>query len=214
MRKRLTVAALLSTLAIFGTSTVQAQDIFDGGRLAGGSSQVAAISSTPENRALPEIDQKVDLERYQGRWYQVAAIPQPYTLQCSHDTTADYEVVDEDTISVVNSCGTPFGPSVITGKADVRSDASLKVTFGGVPFQTEGGEPNYRVTYLEDDYSLAIVGSPNRLSGFVLSRTPDLSAEDWAKVRNVTEDRGWWPCAFVTVPAAGGKTTPAPLCTL
>lgn len=214
MNKRLAVAALLSTLAIFGTSTAQAQDIFDGGRLAGGSSQVAALISTPENRALPEIGQKVDLDRYQGRWYQVAAIPQPYTLQCSNDTTADYEVLDENTISVVNSCGTPFGPSVINGKAAVRSDASLKVTFDGVPFQTEGGEPNYRVTYLEDDYSLAIVGSPNRLSGFILSRTPNLSNEDWAKVRNVTEDRGWWSCAFVTVPAAGGKTSPAPLCTL
>ncbi|GAB3592675.1 Outer membrane lipoprotein Blc precursor [Corynebacterium faecale] len=214
LSKKITVAALLSAVSIFGASTAQAQDIFDGGRLAGSSSQVANLSSTPENQALPEIDQKVDLERYQGRWYQVAAIPQPYSLQCSSDTTADYGVIDDNTISVVNSCNTPFGPSVINGKADVRSDASLKVTFGGVPFQTEGGEPNYRVTYLEDDYSLAIVGSPNRLSGFVLSRTPDLSAEDWAKVRNITEDRGWWSCAFVTVPAAGGMNNPAPLCTI
>lgn len=214
LSKKITVAALLSAVSIFGASTAQAQDIFDGGRLAGGSSQVANLSSTPENQALPEIDQKVDLERYQGRWYQVAAIPQPYSLQCSNDTTADYGVIDDSTISVINSCDTPFGPSVINGKAQVRSDASLKVTFGGVPFQTEGGEPNYRVTHLEDDYSLAIVGSPNRLSGFVLSRTPDLSAEDWTKVRNITEDRGWWSCAFVTVPAAGGMNNPAPLCTL
>lgn len=214
LSRKLTIAALLSALSITGASTAQAQDIFDGGRLAGSSSQIANLSSTPESQALPEIDQKVDLERYQGKWYQVAAIPQPYSLQCSNDTTAQYGVIDENTISVVNSCGTPFGPSVIEGKATVRSDASLKVTFGGVPFQTEGGEPNYRVTYLEDDYSLAIVGSPNRLSGFVLSRTPDLSPEDWTKVRNITEDRGWWSCAFVTVPAAGGKTNAAPLCTL
>ena len=214
LSRKITFAALLSLASVFGATTAQAQDVFDGGRLAGSSSQIANLSSTPESQALPEIDKKVDLERYQGKWYQVAAIPQPYSLQCSNDTTAQYEVLDENTISVVNSCGTPFGPSVITGKAAVRSDASLKVTFGGVPFQTEGGEPNYRVTYLEDDYSLAVVGSPNRLSGFVLSRTPDLSPEDWTKVRNITEDRGWWSCAFVTVPAAGGKTNAAPLCTL
>lgn len=211
---RIATVALLATTSIFGASTAQAQDIFDGGRLAGSSSQVANLSSTPENLALQEIDQKVDLERYAGKWYQVAAIPQPYSLQCSHDTTADYGVIDDSTISVTNSCGTPFGPSVINGKASVRSDASLKVTFGGVPFQTEGGEPNYRVTYLEEDYSLAVIGSPNRMSGFVLSRTPDLSTADWSKVRNITEDRGWWSCAFVTVPAAGGKSGAAPLCTL
>ncbi|NLZ56863.1 MAG: lipocalin family protein [Corynebacterium sp.] len=211
---RIATVALLATTSIFGASTAQAQDIFDGGRLAGGSSQVANLSSTPQNLALQEIDQKVDLERYAGKWYQVAAIPQPYSLQCSHDTTADYGVIDDSTISVTNSCGTPFGPSVINGKASVRSDASLKVTFGGVPFQTEGGEPNYRVTYLEEDYSLAVIGSPNRMSGFVLSRTPDLSTADWSKVRNITEDRGWWSCAFVTVPAAGGKSGAAPLCTL
>lgn len=64
---RIAAVALLATTSIFGASTAQAQDIFDGGRLAGGSSQVANLSSTPENLALQEIDQKVDLERYAGK---------------------------------------------------------------------------------------------------------------------------------------------------
>src|SRR5699024_2973131 len=99
-------------ISLFGISTAQAQDIFDGGRLAGGSSQVSNLSSVPENLALPEIENSIDLERYKGKWYQVAAIPQPFSLQCSHDVTADYGVIDSDTISVTNKCGTFFGPSV------------------------------------------------------------------------------------------------------
>ncbi|BAU95028.1 outer membrane lipoprotein Blc [Corynebacterium suranareeae] len=207
-------AVLLSVVSLSATATAQAQDIFDGGRLTGGSSQVSNLSSVPENLALPEVENSIDLERYKGTWYQVAAIPQPFSLQCSHDVTADYGVIDSDTISVTNKCGTFFGPSVIEGSAKVVSNASLKVNFPGVPFQSEDNQANYRVTYIEDDYSLAIVGSPSRSSGFILSRTPQLSSDQWSHVRTITEDRGWWPCAFITVPATGGLNTATPLCTL
>ncbi|ANE03313.1 lipocalin family protein [Corynebacterium crudilactis] len=211
---KLVTTALLSAISIFGIATAHAQDIFDGGRLAGGSSQVSNLSSVPENQALPEVENSIDLERYQGTWYQIAAIPQPYSLQCSHDTTAEYGMIDSSTISVTNSCGTLFGPSVIEGSAKVVSNASLKVSFPGVPFQSEDNQANYRVTYIEDDYSLAIVGSPSRSSGFILSRTPTLSSEQWSHIRNITENRGWWPCAFITVPATGGLNTATPLCIL
>ncbi|ALC05100.1 lipocalin [Corynebacterium deserti GIMN1.010] len=207
-------AVLLSVVSLSATATAQAQDVFNGGRLAGGSSQVSNLSSVPENLALPEVENSIDLERYQGKWYQVAAIPQPFSLQCSHDVTADYGVIDSSTISVTNTCGTFFGPSVIEGSAKVVSNASLKVSFPGVPFQSEDNQANYRVTYIEDDYSLAIVGSPGRSSGFILSRTPELSSDQWSHVRNITEDRGWWSCAFITVPATGGLNTATPLCTL
>lgn len=214
MRRILTTLTAV-TLALTAALTVpaQAQDAFDGGRALGGSSQVIPRGFSSEN-PLPEIDHKVDLERYAGTWYQVAALPQPYTLQCAHDTTAEYEVIDEQTISVRNSCGTLVGPdSVIEGTATVRSDASLRVNFPGVPFQDPNGPANYRVTYLDEDYNLAVVGDPDRLSGFVLSRTPNLTPQQWSQVRQIVESRGWWSCAFLTVPMAGGRGDVAPLCT-
>ena len=131
------------------------------------------------------------------------------------DTTAEYAVIDDSTISVRNSCGTFLGRnSVIEGTARTRSAASLRVNFPGVPFQDPNGPTNYRITYLEDDYSLAIVGGPNRLSGFVLSRTPGLSAERWSKVRSVVEERGYNPCTFLTVPMQDGRGDITPLCRL
>lgn len=131
------------------------------------------------------------------------------------DTTAEYAVIDDSTISVRNSCGTFLGRnSVIEGTATTRSAASLRVNFPGVPFQDPNGPTNYRITYLEDDYSLAIVGDPNRLSGFVLSRTPGLSAERWSKVRSVVEERGYKPCTFLTVPMQDGRGDITPLCRL
>jgi len=215
MRRLLTTLTTLTLAAALTVPVAGAQDLFDGGRVGGGSSQLIPPGLSLPGGELPETEQAVDLERYSGKWYQVAALPQPYTLQCAHDTTAEYGVIDESTISVRNACGTLFGPdSVIEGTASVRSDASLRVNFPGVPFQDENGAVNYRVTHLADDYSLSVVGDPNRFSGFVLSRTPNLSAEQWSQVRGIVESRGWNSCTFLTVPMAGGRGDVAPLCTL
>ncbi|MFW9242923.1 lipocalin family protein [Corynebacterium striatum] len=114
-----------------------------------------------------------------------------------------------------NSCRTYLGGrSGIHGTASVRSDASLRVNFSGIPFQNENGPVNYRVTYLAEDYSLTIIGNPDRLSGFVLSRTPYLTPEQWATVKSIVTNRGWWDCAFLTTPVDGGQDDVRPLCTI
>lgn len=215
MRRTLTALATIALAGGLLAPTAGAQNVLDGGRLGGASSQIIPDGSSVPGGELSEVDQKVDLDRYAGKWYQVAALPQPYTLQCAHNTTAEYGVIDDSTISVRNSCGTLVGgPSVIDGTATTRSDASLRVNFPGVPFQNPDGSTNYRVTYLEEDYSLAIVGDPTRSSGFVLSRTPDLSAEEWSKVRSIVENRGFNSCTFLTVPMQGGHGDVLPLCVL
>ena len=215
MRRILTVLATCALAGSLLAPVAVAQSSFEGGRLGGASSQLVPNGSSLGGGELPEISQGVDLERYAGKWYQVAAVPQPYTLQCVRDTTAEYAVIDDSTISVRNSCGTFLGQdSVIEGTAITRSAASLRVNFPGVPFQDPNGPTNYRITYLEDDYSLAIVGDPNRLSGFVLSRTPGLSPERWSKVRSVVEERGYNPCTFLTVPMQDGRGDITPLCRL
>ncbi|MVZ91636.1 lipocalin [Microbacter sp. ANSKLAB05] len=215
----LAVAPLLAA-GLAAAPVAGAQDLTDGGRLGGGSSQLLPDGVAVGSLGGPELSQvdSVDLEKYQGEWFQVAAIPQPYTLQCTNDTKAEYAVTAPGTVSVRNTCGSAISSdSVIEGEAKVRdttTNASLRVNFPMVPFQDEGGPVNYRITYLADDYSLAIVGDPTRSSGFVLSREPDLDTEQWSTVRDVVEDRGWWSCAFLTVPMAGGRGDVTPLCLL
>ncbi|WP_182613249.1 MULTISPECIES: lipocalin family protein [unclassified Dietzia] len=224
-RSRLIATALavvpLMAAGVVGVPAAGAQDLTDGGRLGGGSSQLRV----PDGIAVgsiggPELQQVgyVDPDRFVGTWYQVAAIPQPYTLQCTNDTTAEYARISPDTISVRNSCGSALSSdSVIEGEATIRdtaTNASLRVDFPQVPFQDENGPVNYRITYLADDYSLAIVGDPSRSSGFVLSRGPALDEAQWSTVRDVVDARGWWSCAFLTVPMAGGRGDVTPLCLL
>ena len=221
--RSLVTALVLAPLVAAGVGaapTAGAQDLTDGGRLGGGSSQLLPDGVAVGSLGGPELEQvpSVDPDRYVGKWFQVAAIPQPYTLQCTNDTTAEYARTGPDTISVRNSCGSAVSSdSVIEGQATIRdpqTNASLRVNFPQVPFQDEAGPVNYRITYLADDYSLAIVGDPTRSSGFVLSRRPALDAGQWATVRDVVEARGWWSCAFLTVPMAGGRADATPLCLL
>lgn len=210
----LLMAALLSPISPISTGAAAAQDLTNGGRAFSGSADVFRDlpGSGPE---LSQVDY-VDPEKYVGTWYQVATVPQPYTLQCTNDTKAEYELLNPTTISVRNSCGSQISSaSEIRGTATVRdtnTNASLRVNFPGVPFQNEQGAVNYRITYLADDYSLAIVGDPQRRSGFVLSRTQNLSPDQWNEVRDTVANRGYWDCSFLTVPMAGGRKDTTPLC--
>ena len=75
----------------------------------------------------------VDLNRYLGRWYEVASIPQSFQKKCISNTTADYEMSSDSLIRVMNSCETKDGSrKVAEGRAKVvnsESNAKLKVTF-------------------------------------------------------------------------------------
>jgi apolipoprotein D and lipocalin family protein len=154
----------------------------------------------------------LDVERYLGTWNQVAAVPQPFNLICARDTQANYQMIDEFNIRVENTCTTwTGGENRIVGNArvnDTVTKAQLHVSFPGVPTQeSQEGPTNYIVAYIADDYSWAFVGSPNRTSGFVLKRTPDVSVEQFREIRSVVESLGYDSNFITTTPTPGGATT-------
>ncbi|WFR73133.1 lipocalin family protein [Prescottella defluvii] len=161
----------------------------------------------------------LDVARYLGTWYQLAAVPQPFNLNCARDTRAAYGVLDAANISVNNTCTTWTGETNgITGNARVTdpvTNAQLHVSFPSVSSQSSpDGPTNYVVTYLADDYSWALVGDPARTSGFVLSRTPAVSTQGWRQIRSVVESRGYNSCLVLTSPTTGGRSDIVPLCTV
>jgi apolipoprotein D and lipocalin family protein len=159
----------------------------------------------------------LDVERYLGRWYQVAAVPQPFNLDCARDTTTAYSMIDPTNIKVVNTCTTwSGGANGIVGNARVSdsvTNAQLHVSFPGIPFQSSpDGPTNYIVTYIAQDYSWALVGDPMRFSGFVLSRVPSLSDAAWREIRFTVESRGYNSCLLLTSPLSAGRQDIRPLC--
>src|SRR6478672_4012036 len=67
---------------------------------------LAAFSSAADTggpgpvRAVPAVD----LTRYAGRWYEIARLPNSFQTKCTGETTADYELLPDGQLRVVNQC--------------------------------------------------------------------------------------------------------------
>ncbi|MBA3022277.1 MAG: lipocalin family protein [Gammaproteobacteria bacterium] len=158
---------------------------------------------------------EVDLQRYLGRWYEIASIPQYFQRQCVGDAMAEYAQAGED-IAVTNSCRTENGErSVAQGQArvvDAASRAKLEVTF--VKFfgwlYLLGGD--YWVIDLASDYRYAVVGHPDRDYAWILSRQPALPMPDLIAIEQRLRENGYDSCALLTTIQTGGLSEKMPLC--
>ena len=119
------------------------------------------------NRAVPQPRKRVELQRYLGRWYEIARYEQRFENGCE-GVTADYALSGNGGIAVVNRCRKPGGKvSEARGRAkvvDPESSAKLKVSFFG-PFYGD-----YWVLDHADDYSWSIVGEPSGRYLWILHR--------------------------------------------
>jgi apolipoprotein D and lipocalin family protein len=152
--------------------------------------------ASPPNPPLPTVP-SVDLARYTGTWYEVAALPNRFQKQCVADTQARYRQTGAD-IEVVNRCRTADGKvDDITGIAKVVPDsgnAKLRVSF----FRPFYGD--YWVLALGQDYRWVVVGEPTRQFGWVLSRSPTIAPADLDTAIARAEALGYPRTAFRTTP--------------
>lgn len=115
----------------------------------------------------------VDLNRYLGKWYEIASYYQKFQKDCVA-TTANYSLRDNGDIDVLNECRLKTFDGKLKsahGKAkvvDKDTNAKLKVSFFW-PFYGK-----YWIIDLGENYEYAVVGHPNREYLWILSRTPTM----------------------------------------
>jgi apolipoprotein D and lipocalin family protein len=147
----------------------------------------------------PTTVKYVDLKKYVGLWYEVAKIPNSFQDQCIKNTTAKYTLTENGEIKVTNSCidkdGEIDDASGVVRIVDKKTNAKLEVSFvsflGWRPFWGD-----YWIIGLDENYQWAIVGTPNRKYGWVLSRTPNLENETMDKIFQILKDQGYDPKKF------------------
>ena len=156
----------------------------------------------------PQTVYHVDLDRYLGRWYEIARLPNRFQDQCAADVSAEYRLLKDGDLEVINRCLDEGGVvDVAQGVArvvDTDSNARLKVSFVSL-FGWHLFWGDYWIIGLSDDYSYAVIGTPRRAYGWVLSRTPILSPETLAEVRQLLVRNGYDPEKFVFTPQQAAK---------
>lgn len=123
----------------------------------------------------------LDLDRYLGTWFEICRLPLKWEDAKASDITATYSLNPDGSIKVDNRCIDEDGqPDQAIGQAvsTDASDARLKVSFlpqylRWLPF-TKG---DYWVMRVSPDYTVALVGTPDRANLWLLSRTPQLAAD-------------------------------------
>ena len=127
---------------------------------------------------LPTVN-SVDLERYVGKWYEIARFDQSFQKGCTA-TTATYSVLPNGDIEVVNRCrlDSPNGElKEATGVAwvtDEDSKAKLKVQFFLTCIRLPFLAGNYWILALDEDYQYALIGDPSREYLWILNRAPNM----------------------------------------
>ena len=136
-----------------------------------------------------ETVKNVDLNKYIGKWYEIALFPQRFEKGCNC-TTAEYSL-ENDHVKVLNSCNRGGADGKLTkaiGKAfAVRNsnNSKLKVQFFW-PFKGD-----YWIIDLAEDYSWAVVGAPNRKYLWILSRKPKMDQTLYNDIFKRTATKGF-----------------------
>ena len=118
----------------------------------------------------------LDLNRYQGLWYEIARFPVSFEEGC-FGVTAEYALNPDGSVKVTNSCregSLDAEPRIATARAEAvdKSGSKLKVDFVPyVPF-TSG---DYWVLDIDEGYETVVVGTPSGFAGWILARDPQIS---------------------------------------
>lgn len=131
-----------------------------------------------------------DLNRYLGKWYEIARYDHAFERGLVR-TTAEYTLREDGKIKVLNSgylngLNGSYQESVGKAKPNKNGEpGQLRVSFFG-PFYGD-----YYILDLAPDYSYSVVGSSSPKYLWILSRTPQLSAEVQSKILRNLQKRGY-----------------------
>ena len=154
---------------------------------------------TAGGQPMQTVD-KVDLDRYAGLWHEIAKIPNSFQKKCVGGTTAEYTLLENGTVQVINRCreadGNEKSAKGVARVVDAESNARLQVSFVRF-FGVNWFWGDYWIIGLSEEYQWAVIGHPDRKYGWILARTPEMELSDLERCYQILQEQGYDPNDFV-----------------
>lgn len=147
--------------------------------------------------APPKTAASVDLQRYAGRWFEIARFPNRFQRDCKGDVVVFYTMRSDGRLDVDNRCRRTNGSTnravgvarLATGDG---SNSKLEVRFAPAWLSWLAAVcGDYWIVGLEAGYQLAVVGSPDREYLWVLSRSPSPPEADVTRLIAIAREQGF-----------------------
>ena len=147
----------------------------------------------------------VDLNRYSGKWIEIARYPNKFQKSCVGNTTATYTIKDSGKIEVINECLEKNGRiKRAKGKAriaDKETNAKLEVRFAPSFLSfLPSVWGDYWIIDLAEDYSYAAIGDPKREYFWILGRQPEIEDSVYQGILRRAEVQGFDPARIIRTP--------------
>lgn len=142
----------------------------------------------------PATVARVDLPRYMGTWYEIARLPMRHEPEDATDITANYALQDDGKVEVRNRMRHQGEIEESVGEATAVDETGSKLV---VSFLPEGlrwipfTKGDYWVLALDEGYTVALVGSPDRKYLWLLSREPQLDEATRTHYLAIAEKQGF-----------------------
>jgi apolipoprotein D and lipocalin family protein len=163
--------------------------------LVGAASLSACATGNPE---MPVVDY-VDIDRFMGDWYVIANIP---TLleKGAHNAVETYSRNDDGTIAThftyrkggFDGERKDYYPKGFV--TDKKSNAIWGMRFIW-PIKAD-----YRIVYLDEDYSITMIGRQKRDFLWIMAREPQIAAADYARLVEFAASLGYATSEIQRVP--------------
>jgi apolipoprotein D and lipocalin family protein len=146
----------------------------------------ACASRQPEMQTVA----KVDIERFMGKWYVIANIP-TFLEKGAHNAVEAYTLDTDGSIATnftyrkdgFDGKLKEFNPRGFIEDTDTNALWGMRFVW---PFKGD-----YRIVYLDDDYTQTVVGRQKRDYVWIMARTPEISAEDYDRLIDFVASIGY-----------------------